>query len=105
MSLKRIILGILTCLCLNVDIDPEEWREDLAREVPVARREGEINAWYNYENEGHNRDALYEGIQKNLKKNYIGKYRHTHRYYLCRYDRVTCRMSSAYHPVVVTKIV
>ena len=63
--------GIITCLCLNVDIDPEEWREDLAREVPIARREGDINAWYNNdETDNHNRD--YEAIQNTLKRNYIG---------------------------------
>ena len=30
--------GMLMCWCLNFDIDPEEWRDDLAREVPVARK-------------------------------------------------------------------
>ena len=66
----------MTCLCLNVDIDPEEWRDDLAREVPVARREGDVNAWTgeNYgEQDSYNRDAIYDQIQKTLKKNYIGE--------------------------------
>ena len=40
--------GIITCLCLNIDTDPEEWREDLAKEVPVARRETDIDAWVRY---------------------------------------------------------
>jgi hypothetical protein len=39
---------------LNIDVDPEDWREDLAKDVPVARREGNINAWDvndNFDNE------------------------------------------------------
>ena len=35
-------------------MDPEDWREDLAKDVPVARREGTINAWDvndNFDNE------------------------------------------------------
>merc|ERR1712227_1173247 len=69
--------GMLMCWCLNFDIDPEEWRDDLAREVPVARKEGDINPWYQsgpFENEVReitdDRDKMYSRITNNVKKHY-----------------------------------
>lgn len=66
--------GIVTCLCLNTEIDPEDWREDLAKDVAVARREGHINAWDvndNFDNELPPQDIQYRQIQETLKRNYI----------------------------------
>ena len=33
------------CLCLNTGIDAEEWREEVWRDVPVARKECGLNFW------------------------------------------------------------
>lgn len=36
---------MILCLCLNTGIDAEEWREEVWRDVPVARKECGLNFW------------------------------------------------------------
>lgn len=49
---------ILT-MCLNIGIDPEEWREEISKDVPVAREECGLNFWTkdDYELDNRNNDA------------------------------------------------
>lgn len=66
---------ILT-MCLNIGIDPEEWREEISKDVPVAREECGLNFWTkdDYELDNRNNDAKqtqYDSIISELQSLYM----------------------------------
>ena len=69
--------GMILCLCLNTEYDPEEWREDISRDVPVARKECGFDFWNFDELEGidsrrqPDRNAYYDKILHQLTEFYF----------------------------------